>query len=483
MIAGRSTQTPNRPTLRQPPGRRAVPHVISTMQQAIRATPVILRAPSRAPGSTGRSNLPVSTFKSPLSATRGLALRPRTRAANVRVSARTSAIPARRPVYTQKGSETWIFLYSKRQVSSLVVKASADGPSSTAAPGVFVPSIPPSTLPPPKVLEYAISAAVVKSQYTLSKSLVLAFMAVRTTRAVTQKPSLLRPVAFSYLSAATRSLTWDFPSPFRQGIQVSLGCLLMTTVAGGCAGIAAANPGMYKFVLGAVGLPTVRDGRGAECVARGFTATNGLLQPRVDTLSKGSPYAAIGSWQRPRIAVRQELWSIRSLVSGANIPPCPGCSTGARDDLLYRRRVRSGRICATLSAVLFSRRITRRYCLERTALPPSFQRLSPCFSSLRLFTGNIFVMTVGYLAKKVTVMVSPPVSRACTRAQICNASPTQTDAPAPPAPGRSTACATGAWRTWATASAPSQWCIWRTWRTSPPPSPGPRTPPPSQPAR
>ena len=43
-----------------------------------------------------------------------------------------------------------------------------------------------------------------------------------------------------------------------QGAQISLGALLMTVVGGGSPGISAANPGLGKWLNGAIGLPVVR---------------------------------------------------------------------------------------------------------------------------------------------------------------------------------------------------------------------------------
>jgi hypothetical protein len=73
----------------------------------------------------------------------------------------------------------------------------------------------------------------------------------------------LAPAALLTARAAGTSLATT------QGAQISLGALLMTVVGGGSPGVAAANPGLSKWLNGAIGLPVVRTGpvgRGA-CAA------------------------------------------------------------------------------------------------------------------------------------------------------------------------------------------------------------------------
>ena len=62
----------------------------------------------------------------------------------------------------------------------------------------------------------------------------------------------LAPDAPLTARAARTSLTTT------QGAQISLGALLMTVVGGGSPGIAASNPGLGKWLNGAIGLPVVR---------------------------------------------------------------------------------------------------------------------------------------------------------------------------------------------------------------------------------
>lgn len=72
-------------------------------------------------------------------------------------------------------------------------------------------------LPPAKMFETAVNAAVAKSSFSVEKTFMLSVLA---------------------------------------GIQIGFGALLLTVVAGGSPALAAANPGLHKFLAGAVGLPT-----------------------------------------------------------------------------------------------------------------------------------------------------------------------------------------------------------------------------------
>jgi len=83
-------------------------------------------------------------------------------------------------------------------------------------PAGLAPAPVPPTLPPPKVFEAAVNIGVTKASYTWKKVAMLSFMA---------------------------------------GCQIALGALLMTVVGGGSPGVGAANPGLGKWLNGAIGLP------------------------------------------------------------------------------------------------------------------------------------------------------------------------------------------------------------------------------------
>ena len=99
-----------------------------------------------------------------------------------------------------------------------------------------------------------------KSTYTWKKVAVLAFLAVRRRPKATPRqkaprsrpPSLLAPTA-TLIARPARTCPLA-----TQGAQISLGALLMTVVGGGSPGVAAANPGLSKWLNGAIGLPVVR---------------------------------------------------------------------------------------------------------------------------------------------------------------------------------------------------------------------------------
>jgi hypothetical protein len=110
-----------------------------------------------------------------------------------------------------------------------------------------------------------VNTGATKSTFSWKKVAVLAFLAVRrrfrcatrqkASRAAHAHPPLLLTPG-TPLTARPARATFSTT----QGAQISLGALLMTVVGGGSPGIAAANPGLGKWLTGAIGLPVVRTG-------------------------------------------------------------------------------------------------------------------------------------------------------------------------------------------------------------------------------
>ena len=73
-----------------------------------------------------------------------------------------------------------------------------------------------------------------------------------------QKASLSHPASLLAPAAALIAHPARAFLATTQGAQISLGALLMTVVGGGSPGVAAANPGLSKWLNGAIGLPVVR---------------------------------------------------------------------------------------------------------------------------------------------------------------------------------------------------------------------------------
>jgi hypothetical protein len=90
----------------------------------------------------------------------------------------------------------------------------------------------------------AVNIGVTKASYTWKKVAMLSFMAVRVPR---------RCQVALHVTGGT-SLTHCLFSQ-QQGCQIGLGALLMTVVGGGSPGVGAANPGLGKWLNGAIGLP------------------------------------------------------------------------------------------------------------------------------------------------------------------------------------------------------------------------------------
>ena len=99
-----------------------------------------------------------------------------------------------------------------------------------------------------------------KSTYTWKKVAVLAFLAVRrrSQRSRASKASLAHLASLLAPAAALMAHPARAFLATTQGAQISLGALLMTVVGGGSPGVAAANPGLSKWLNGAIGLPVVR---------------------------------------------------------------------------------------------------------------------------------------------------------------------------------------------------------------------------------
>jgi len=124
--------------------------------------------------------------------------------------------------------------------------ASPGANSSNSIPAPAAPAPMPAVNPPPATFNAACNMAAAKAAYPVSKTLVLSFLA---------------------------------------GAYIAIGGMLLTVVGGGSPALAAANPGLQKFLLGAVGLPAALSMTvltGCELfTGNTFVMTAGLLNDKI----------------------------------------------------------------------------------------------------------------------------------------------------------------------------------------------------------